>query len=247
MEYASFCDICNILLVFQSNVTVECNLFYCIQEFFLFTFLCDYNLAVLNFNFQTACCKCTAEEYLRCILRDVDETAAASDTGTKSGNIDVTLCVTFCKAKVALIQTAAIIEVELIALVNQSVSIVSGAKTDAASGYAANCTALTALAAGSGNSVARGFDCAVATSPFSFPEPPDFSLRIDGETILEWNAAGNPAILHDAIAEASTHFTLKTGDIILYSLSPTAGNIRRDTKVSFIDSLDNEITSFNIK
>ncbi len=112
---------------------------------------------------------------------------------------------------------------------------------------AVNFIDLTALAAGSGNSVARGFDCAVATSPFSFPEPPDFSLRIDGETILEWNAAGNPAILHDAIAEASTHFTLKTGDIILYSLSPTAGNIRRDTKVSFIDSLDNEITSFNIK
>lgn len=112
---------------------------------------------------------------------------------------------------------------------------------------AVNFIDLTLLASGSGNAVARGFDCAVATSPFSFHEPPDFSLRIDGRNLPAWNAGEQPIMPRDAIAEASMHFTLKTGDIILYSLSETAGNIRRDTKVSFIDSLDNEITSFNIK
>ena len=54
-EYTSFCDVHYLLTTFVSDVAVECDLFNRFNEFFLFTFLSNYNFAVFNFYFQTAC------------------------------------------------------------------------------------------------------------------------------------------------------------------------------------------------
>ena len=141
LEYTSFCDVHNFLFVLQSDIAVECDLFNVFQEFFLFTFLSDNYFTIFNFYFQTAGCESTAEEYFVCVLSDVDEAAATSDSRTESGNVDVTMTVTFSQTQVAQIQTAAIIEVELITLIQQSVCVVSRTESDAASGNAANSAA----------------------------------------------------------------------------------------------------------
>ena len=58
------------LTILVCDIAVECNLFYRFNELLVLTFLCDNNLAVFNLNLQTACCKCTAEEYLgvHCVM-----------------------------------------------------------------------------------------------------------------------------------------------------------------------------------
>ena len=73
---------------------------------------------VLAFN-----CESTAEYYNRSVLSDVDETTAACDLRTELGYVDVTMAIALSKTKESDIKTAAIIEVELEALMKDCIRV----------------------------------------------------------------------------------------------------------------------------
>ena len=73
--------------------------------------------------FQAACGKGAAEEYLFGILRDVDKSAASGNPGAELGNIDVSEAVGLRQPQKSIIDTAAIVKVKLIGLIQDCLRI----------------------------------------------------------------------------------------------------------------------------
>ena len=113
------------------------------NDLVLLAFLVDDQLAILNMDLQAASSKGAAEDNLLSVLGDVDEAAAASDTGTELGNVDVALLVHLSKAEVSDVQVTTIVEVELVGLVKDAVSIGSSTEVAAAAGNATDSAALS--------------------------------------------------------------------------------------------------------
>ena len=86
------------------------------------TFFKDCQLAVACLNLHTVC-KCTAENSFLGVRRNICETAAACDSCSETADIHITVVIDFCKTKEAKIQTAAIVEVELEALMKDCIRV----------------------------------------------------------------------------------------------------------------------------
>lgn len=118
--------------------STEGNLADLIDEFLDSPFMGDDQFAVPDFFAQALGRKGAAEDDFMRILGDVDEAAAAGDAVFELADVDVAFGVTFCHAQESHIQAAAIVKVELIRMVDDSIGVGQTAKVRAAGRYAAD-------------------------------------------------------------------------------------------------------------
>ena len=85
-------------------------------------------MPVPDLDFQSSCREGADEDQLAGILGDVDESAGAGEPAAEAADIDVTLLVGLSKAEAGEIEAAAIIEVELLVLVDDRAWIDGRAK-----------------------------------------------------------------------------------------------------------------------
>lgn len=104
----------------------------------------------------------------------------------------------------------------------------------------------TALSNQQGIAIARGFDAALCTAPFT-PDFGDFSIRANGTELLKWNHQDFASSFPEAIETASRYFTLKTGDLILPAFTKPVTGIKPDTKIEIINNTGSVVSAFNIK
>jgi hypothetical protein len=78
------------------------------------------------------------EDDLARALADVDEAAGAGEAGPEPGNIDVALGVGLSQAEEGDVEAAAVVEVELVGLVDDRLRVDGGAEVEAPGGHAAD-------------------------------------------------------------------------------------------------------------
>jgi len=105
---------------------------------------------------------------------------------------------------------------------------------------------MTALHSGCGEACSRGFDGSVVCAPFLLNPGEDFSVKLSDGRHITWNAceAFTP---EEAVESASRFFTLKTGDIILHSLTPPISGLTLNTHIDFMNADGEKISGFNVK
>ena len=107
----------------DSIFAAECNFFDCFDKFLFTAFLNNMKSVFRNIDFQVSGSKCTAENNLFRILRNIDETAASGDTRAETADIDIAGCIALCKTKKTHIQSAAVIKIKLIRLIPVTIGI----------------------------------------------------------------------------------------------------------------------------
>ena len=122
-KYAAFRDVEDVFAVAGCIRTVEGNLVDSFDELLSFAFLENLDFAVFDSNFQAASREGAAEVNVRRLLGNVGETAAAGNVGTELADVDVARTIALSQAEVSNVQTAAIIEVELVSMVDDGIGI----------------------------------------------------------------------------------------------------------------------------
>ena len=95
-------------------------------------FFHDGQLAVGQRNALASRAEGADKDHLLGILADVDEAAGAGKLGTEFADVEIARAVDLGKAEKCRIETAAIIEIELIGLVDHRLGVDRGAEIDAA-------------------------------------------------------------------------------------------------------------------
>ena len=141
LEHRALCDVLDDPALLCSHRAGEGDLIDLVDELMKLAFLGDGQLAVAGLDLD-AVGHGAAEDRLLGVGSDIREAAAAGDSLSKAGDIDVSDCIRLCKAEVADIQAAAVIEIELIGLIDIGLGIEGAAETEAAAGDSADRAAL---------------------------------------------------------------------------------------------------------
>ena len=102
----------------------------------------DADLAVGYFDLQATCCEGAHKHHGTTVLRDVDETTRAGQLGSKAADIDAACRVAFGQTQAGQVQTAAVVKVELLVHVDDSIRIGGCTKIDARGWHASYDTGL---------------------------------------------------------------------------------------------------------
>ncbi|WP_371156974.1 hypothetical protein [Jannaschia sp. 2305UL9-9] len=105
-----------------------------VKEFAGLALLTDAHRVVGDLNVQPLGGKGSGEDNRAGVLANVDETTGSSKTRAKARNIDVARCIGLGKAQTGQIESAAIIEVELIVLRNDRIRVDRRAKIKTGAG-----------------------------------------------------------------------------------------------------------------
>ena len=101
----------------------ECHLLDLLHEFARAAFLDDSKLAVFDRDFEPAGRERAGEDDGAGVLRNVDEAAAAIEAAAELAGIDVAEAVAFGHAEAGQVETAAVVEIEHLVLVEDRVSV----------------------------------------------------------------------------------------------------------------------------
>jgi hypothetical protein len=118
--------------------TAEGHVLHALDEFLRPCFLDDLKLAIGSRNLQLARTERADENNLLGVLADVDKAAGAGKLGTELADVEIAGAIDLGKAKKGCVQTPAIVEVELVGLVDDGLRIDGGAEIDAAGRDAAD-------------------------------------------------------------------------------------------------------------
>ena len=174
-KHAAFRDVEDVFAVAGCIGTVESDLVDSFDELLGFAFLEDLDFAVFDSDFQAASRKGAAEVNIRCLLGNIRETAAAGNVATELADVDVARCIALSQTEVSDVQTAAIVEVELIGVVDDSIGIAGRTETSTALRYATDGATFDGQGngigdtffTGNGSNVFRSTDAEVDDSVFS--------------------------------------------------------------------------------
>ena len=142
VEDAALGDVGHLLAVLHRHIAAEGHLLHLTEELFAPSLPVDMDGAVLDADLQSIGGEGPAEEDLPGVLGDIDKAAAAGDLGTEAADVDVAVLVALGQSQIGLVQSAAVIEVELIALVQDGVGVGGGAELGSALRDAAHRAAL---------------------------------------------------------------------------------------------------------
>ena len=110
----------------------------CLNELPGFAFAQDLELAVLHFDFESAGGEGSGKENAPRALADVDEAAGARQPRTEAAYVDVAVGVHLRHAEARHIEAAAIVEIELLILMDHGIRVDRGAEIQAALRQAAD-------------------------------------------------------------------------------------------------------------
>ncbi len=138
LEHAALGDIEHRLAQFGGIGPVEGNLPHLVDEFARAPFLQNPQAPVLDRHVEPAGGEGADEHQAPGVLADIDEAAAAGQLLGEAADIDIALGVAFGHAEASHVQPAAIVEVELLVLLDDGVGIDRGAEIEAAGRHAAD-------------------------------------------------------------------------------------------------------------
>ena len=138
LEYATFRDIENRLAALHGVVAGEGPMLDLADELRLVAVFDDTQATVLDRQLKPACRERADEHHFLGVLADVDKAAGAGEPRTEFADVQIALLVRLGEAEEGRIKAAAIIEVELIRLIDDGLRIDRGSEIESASRNAAD-------------------------------------------------------------------------------------------------------------
>src|SRR5271165_761091 len=131
-EHATLGDVVDRLAAVVGVLSVEGDLLDLLQELPLLAIFQDAELAVLHCHLQAGAGEGADKHHEPRILADIDETACPGEPAAKAADVDVARGIALRHAEAGHVEAAAVVEVELLVLVDHRIHVDAGAEVAAA-------------------------------------------------------------------------------------------------------------------